>query len=119
MSDKNWSDLRIFLQIIRKTTDEIWKVWRWFGVGLLGFIAYERTEDISTAVFGIMMSFFGVAALFSWLFEGNILGITEKGRNSGLPVQLTIFTSFLLISVYFAVWVWASTTLIALPVFDI
>lgn len=119
MSEKVWADLRRGLQLVRKITDELWKVWRWFGIGLLGFVAYERTGEMSTLAFGIMMSFVGVISLFSWIFEGNTLGITEKGKNSWLLIQATLFVALLFISAYFAIWLWATVTLLALPVFGV
>ncbi|WP_085503217.1 hypothetical protein [Paracoccus sp. J56] len=118
-SRKTWDDIIGSFQVLRKATDELWKIWRWLGVGLLGLLAYERTGEISTVVFGVMMSAIGVFGAFGWLMEWSILSLTDKGRNSGFLISALLFLLFITICGFFAVMAWVYMTLLALPVFRV
>lgn len=118
MSERFWEALTAGAAATRKFTDELWKVWRWFGIGMLGLHTYDATADVRALIFGLGMSVVGVVALASWIFGSIVPGVTRKGRVSGVAAGVAIFLGIFLISVYFAVQLWAVVALLALPVFS-
>ena len=118
MSERFWDALETGAKWPRQFADDLWKIWRWFAVGILGFLAYELEGSAAAFVFGLVMSTIGVAALASWVFGGIDLGVTAKGRSGGRLMAVILSMGILLLSIYFAVQLWAISVLLALPVYS-
>lgn len=118
VSEKYWETLENGAQSARKFFDELWKIWRWFGIGMLGLRAYDATGSTQALIFGIAVTTIGVAALASWIFGNIIPSVSEKGRRSGVLVGVALGFGIFVISIYLAIQLWAVAALLALPVFS-
>lgn len=116
MSEQYWKVLEIGAQSARKFFDELWKIWRWFGIGVLGLRTFDATGSTQALVFGIGMTAIGVAALASWIFGSITPGVTEKGRTSGVLFSVALGFGIFVISIYFAIQLWAMVAMLAIPV---
>ncbi|RJE85033.1 hypothetical protein [Paracoccus onubensis] len=117
MSENYWNALETGAQSLRKIIDELWKIWRWFGIGVLGLRAYDATDSTQALIFGIGVTAIGVAALASWIFGGIVPGVTKKGRTSGMIIGVALGFGIFVISIYLAVQLWTMVAILALPVF--
>jgi hypothetical protein len=118
MSERFWKALENGAQLTRNFIDELWKIWRWFGIGILGFRTYDVTGSIQALIFGVAMTTIGLVALASWIFGKLVPGVTLKGRASRALVSVILGMAMLLISIVFAFQLWAIVALLALPVFS-
>ncbi|GLO72069.1 hypothetical protein MACH17_35860 [Phaeobacter inhibens] len=117
MSEKFWEALRAGAAATRKFTDELWKVWRWFGIGMLGLHTYDAIGDVRALIFGLGMSVVGLVALASWIFGSFVPGVTKKGRASGALLAVLLALGIFILSIYFAIQLWVIVALLAQPVF--
>jgi hypothetical protein len=118
MNERYWTSLEAGAHSARTFFDELWKVWRWFGIGVLGFGAYDATGSTQALIFSICVTVIGVGTLVSWIFSNIIKGVTSKGRASGVIVSVGLGFLIFLISTYLAIQLWAIVTVLALPVFS-
>lgn len=116
MNEGYWRSLESGSHSARIFFDELWKVWRWFGIGILGLSAYETTGSTQALVFGISVIIIGIGTLASWIFSNIIKGVTNKGRTSGVIVSVGLGFFVFLISIYLSIQLSAIVTVLALPV---
>lgn len=116
-NDKFWRTLKNMGDGIRAISDELWKVWRWFGISFISFAAHDHGAGPSAFVFGIALAVIGVLSLAGGLLSVLIGGLTEKGRNSGKWSTILSATFMFFLAVFGAFYIWAVTAVIAYPVF--
>ncbi len=118
MSNENfWRALKSLGDGIRTISDELWKVWRWFGVSFIAFAAYDHGAGPSAFAFGIALAAIGVLSLGGGLFSVLIGSQTEKARNGGKWSTILSATFLFFLALFFAIYIWAITAVIAYPVF--
>ncbi|WP_374788646.1 hypothetical protein [Brucella oryzae] len=114
-SDQYWDSLTNFCKQFRNFADDVWKVWRYFGVAAVAGIAYDVGGHPAALAFSGLATGIGILCLITWLLPGMINGLTEKGRNAGPVWKAGLTVTFLYTVVYFAVSIWVLVTTIALP----
>lgn len=115
-SENYWRLIHLAFGSIRAFTNEMWNVWRWFGVAAIGFGAYDATGNLLALIFGGVVSCIGAVALLSWIFQDLINGITEKGRNLGSVGTVLLTFLVVLLAIFFAISIWALTMIFAVSI---
>ncbi|MCK4203947.1 hypothetical protein J3U99_04125 [Brucella pituitosa] len=115
-SENYWRLIHSAFGSIRAFTNEMWNVWRWFGVAALGFGAYDATGNLLALIFAGSVSIVGATALFSWILQDLIDGVTEKGRNLGIVGTLLLTLLFIVLAIFFAITIWGLTMIVAVSI---
>lgn len=112
-----WDGLARLFHRIRTFTAELWKVWCWFGLGLLGFATYDASLELSALVFAITATTVGIVTLAAWIGTDLVGGLTEKGRTGGRFWSVFTATLICYLAIVFAVMIWLYSAIAALPIF--
>lgn len=100
----------------RKFIDAMWKVWGWFGIAVVAGVVHTNPQPSSVLAF--LAFAIGVLYLIAWFVERQIRGLTEKGRNLNISLNLILSGVFLYLAGYFALSIGALTSSVALWVFS-
>ncbi len=102
-----WQLIHSALGSVQKFINEMWNVWRWFGVAALGFGAYDATSNRLALIFAGSISVIGMVALFSWVFQKLFDGTKEKGRRLGRTGTVLLTLTYMYLAIFFTVSIWA------------
>ncbi len=109
--------LNDFFQLVWRFSDNLWKVWRWFGLGLLALAAWARTGENAAMAFGVLATTIGIAALAAWVAGPLLLSLRPGAWDRGRVPAVAAACFVIFLTLAFAVTIWVYTAVLSYPVF--
>ncbi|MCO6181046.1 hypothetical protein [Ciceribacter sp. RN22] len=111
---ERWDKIIWAADRIWASTDNMWKVSRWFGLGFVALAANEVTSDVPVGLFGLVASAIGLLSLGAWFFRAQADGLSR--RSIGFFQTAVVTLLVLAISTYLATALWSLLRFMAYPV---